>query len=449
MHIQVLCVFAEQNKLEQYQELGFMVSDALQVALREMKSQNIQVQVAVGDKANENADVVIWLLCEEVDFDIHLNEKQENYKLLLSSIIEEKQPPLLQSTRTYHLSRFDNRIGREVTLSLPIQQGYRVFFWLVISDLALDIYDAENNTNYLKNVFLGDTSDDLRMERLLLKRDLKAHGFDVLPKKDYPNHTELMSQHQWNDLNDVEIAIHLAGGREGMDINHDAYSYLEWQEKVTETYVIQNENKIKKYVWVPPAIRYSSDKRKFYIEKLLKNVDEHEATYTFKTDLEKFKTILHGELSTYNNREDQSMADDYAAKKVYIMTDVVDGISCNELEKRLSTLGFGVLKLSSGEGAKLMRRQHQRHLQVCNSTVIFVDQAPDDWVYAKLQDNLRASGLGRKEPLITKALVVSNYGLATKYSKILDGNPLYKSVGIFVFDDVMISDELLSFLSSF
>lgn len=449
MHIHIICVNAGQDNTDDHLELGFMISDALQVALKEMKSQNVQVQVSAGHEANNEADIVIWFVCEETTIDVSLNENQKNYKLLLNDISEEAQPNSIKYLRTYHLSRFDSRLGKEITLSIPLLEGYRVFYWLVISDLALDIYDVFNHHVYAKKVFLGDTSDDLRMERLLLKRDLKAFGFDILPKRDYPSHTDLMSQTQWEDLNDVEIAIHLAGGREGDKINHDAYSFLEWQEKVTETYVLQNENRIKKYVWVPPTVRFSTDKRKFYIEKLLKNVDEHEATYTFRTDLEKFKTILHGELSSYNHSEDQSIKDDFAAKKVYIMCDIEDTAQSEVLESRLSTLGFGILKLGTGQGAKMMRRQHQRHLQVCNSTIIFVDKAPDEWILAKLQDNLRASGLGRSEPLNTKAIVTTNYGLASKWSKVLDGNPLYKSVGIFVFDDVMISDDLLSFLSSF
>ncbi|NME68475.1 hypothetical protein [Flammeovirga aprica] len=449
MHIHIICVNTGEENPDDHLELGYMISDALQVALKEMKSQNIQVNVSFGDKANEEADIAIWFVCEASDIPLTVNNNQQNYKLFLNNLEEEHQPEAIKNLRSYHLSRFDNRIGKEVTLSIPLLEGYRVFYWLVISDLALDIYDAFNQHHYSKQVFLGDTSDDLRMERLLLKRDLKAFGFDILPKKDYPCHTDSMSQIQWEDLNDVEIAIHLAGGREGEKINHDAYSFLEWQEKVTETYVLQNENKIKKFVWVPPTVRFSTDKRKFYIEKLLKNVDEHEATYTFKTDLEKFKTILHGELSTYSRGEDPSLKDDFAAKKVYLMCDIEDTEHSEILESRLSTLGFGILKLGTGQGAKMMRRQHQRHLQVCNSTIIFVDKAPDDWILAKLQDNLRASGLGRKEPLNTKAIVATNYGIASRLSKILDGNPLYKSVGIFVFDDVMISDDLLSFLSSF
>ncbi|MBD0402882.1 hypothetical protein [Flammeovirga sp. EKP202] len=449
MHIHIVCVNADQETPDDYLELGFMVSDALQVALKEMRSQNIQVNVSFGTVANSEADIVVWFVCEETNVDVSLNDNQKNYKLFLNSFREDCQPESIKHLRTYHLSRFDNRIGKEVTLSIPLLEGYRVFYWLVISDLALDIFDAFNVQEYSQKVFLGDTSDDLRMERLLLKRDLKAFGFDILPKKDYPCHTDEMSQTQWQDLNAVEIAIHLAGGREGDKINHDAYSFLEWQEKVTETYVLQNNNRIKKFVWVPPTVRFSTDKRKFYIEKLLKNVDEHEATYTFKTDLEKFKTILHGELSTSSDHDVAALNDDFASKKVYVMCDVEDVTQSGVLEDRLSTLGFGILKLGTGQGAKMMRRQHQRHLQVCNSTIIFVDKAPDDWIFAKLQDNLRASGLGRVEPLNTKAIVATNYGTASRLSKILDGNPLYQSVGIFVFDDVMISDDLLSFLSSF
>lgn len=449
MHIHIVCILNEYSRSEECQELGFMISDAIQVALKEMKAQAVQTQVSVGNEANAEADVVVWLVCEEVEEDVQLNANQLNFKLLLTAIRENDQATSLKKLRTYHLSRFDNRLGTEISLSIPLNEGYRVFFWLVISDLALDIYDQYNNTIYQKKIFLGDTSDDLRMERLLLKRDLKAHGFDILPKVDYPNNTDLLSQHQWEDLNNVEIAIHLAGGREGDLIDHDAYSYQEWQEKVSETFVKQNTEQLKKFVWVPPSIRFSSDKRKFYIEKLLKNIDEHEATYTFRTDLEKFKTILHGELSTYDSDDNVSDIDEFAAKKVYVMCDIVDLDPSATLENRLSTLGFGILKLGKGQGAKLMRRQHQRHLQVCNSTVIFVDKAPDEWVMAKLQDNLRASGLGRKEPLNTKAIVVSDYGTASRLSKMLDENVLYKSVGVFVFDDVMISDELLSFLSSF
>ncbi|AZQ62535.1 hypothetical protein EI427_09855 [Flammeovirga pectinis] len=449
MHIQIVCIASDPVNPEVDQELGYLIADAIQVSLKEMRATSITMEVTSGIEANPTADAVIWLLGGDLDLkDVSLNEGQKNYKLLVDSLGYHNQPQSLQPLKSYYLSKYETRIGKQVTLTIPLDEGYRVYFWLVISDLALDIFDEKNNRDYKANVFLGEVTDDLRMERLLLKRDLKAYGFQIYPKRDYSYDTDELTRLQWKDLDNSCIAIHLAGGREGVDIGHESYSFQEWQEKVSETYVKQNNNRIKKFVWVPPAIRFFSDKRKFYIEKLLKNIDEHEQTYTFKTDLERFKTILHNELRAGDKGDDYEEIDEFYKKKVYIMSDVADTESATGLGQRLSTMGFGVLSLGTGQGAKMMRRQHQRHLQICNSTIVFVDKAPEEWIIAKLQDNLRASGLGRKEPLNIKAVVTANYSTATRLTKLLDENPLYHSVGVFTNDDVMISDDLLSFLSS-
>ncbi|NLR90658.1 MULTISPECIES: hypothetical protein [Flammeovirga] len=449
MRIQVICVASDAIEAENHRELGYLIADALQVSFREMKRTDVEVSVTVDPVPNAEFDIVIWLLLGEVEEDVALNYSQRNYKVLLHDIHPEQQPASLVGVRSYHLSKFETRIGKTVTLTVPLIEGYRVYFWLVISDIAHDIYDDLNPSEVPKRmIFLGDTSDDLRMERLLLKRDLKAFGFDSLPKKDYTSDTERISLEQWQDLERSEIAIHLAGGREGIASDNEVYSIQEWQEKVSETYIKQKEGSLKKLVWLPPTIRFTSDKRKFYVEKLLKNIDEHELTLTFKTDLEKFKSILHNELSANEQENSISDVDEVYKKKVYVMSDIMDSDKVNGLVTKLDAMGFGVLTLAQGQGAKLMRRQHQRHLQLCNSTIVYVDQAPTEWIMAKLQDNLRASGLGRKEPLNIKAIVVSSFTMANELTKMLDENHLYKSVGVFTDDDVMISDDLLSFLSA-
>ncbi|OHX65948.1 hypothetical protein [Flammeovirga pacifica] len=453
MLIQIVCVSIQSDRDEEHQELGYLLSDALQVSFKEMKEVDIETRVSQDHHILSDSDVVIYFLMDNTKYtnDIEIDPLKSNYKLLLHDLPYEYQPDSLKKIQPYYLSKFETRINKKITLTLPIQEGYRVYFWLLISDLALDIHeynDRSISSRGQRYLFLGETSDDLRMERILLKRDLKAYGYKLLPTSNYGMETEEISKSQWQDLQKSELSIHLVGGRNGTPSDNDLFSIQEWEEKVSETYVKQNENALKKFVWVPPAIRFQTDKRKFYVEKLLKNIDEHEFTLTFRTDLEKFKSILHGELMDSRHEKDLEDIDDMYKRKVYIMNDNIDKVKAEGLKQKLNSMGFGVLNLDVGQGAKMMRRQHQRHLQLCNSTIIYVDEAPEAWIKAKLQDNLRASGLGRKEPLKIKALVCSSFSLATKLTELLEQNALYQSVGVFTDDDVMISDDLISFLST-
>ncbi|ANQ48985.1 hypothetical protein MY04_1611 [Flammeovirga sp. MY04] len=451
MLIQIECVTTQNDLSEQHQELGYLLSDALQVSFKEMKGVSVETRVGYTQTVLVEADIVVYFLVDNEAYlnDVILDSSKKNYKLLLHDIPNNQQPDALKGLQSYYLSKFETRINKKVTLELPIQEGYRIYFWLLISDLALDIYEYQiDKVDYQRSVFLGETSDDLRMERLLLKRDLKAYGYQVYPTVDYGQNTNDISTQQYQDLSKSTVAIHLAGGRDGTASDNEVFSVQEWEEKVTEEYVCDHQETFKKLIWVPPAIRFESDKRKFYVEKLLKNIDEHELSLTFRTDLEKFKSIIHSELRDLRQENSYDDVDDMYKRKVYIMNDIVDKTKANGLASKLNTMGFGVLKLDTGQGAKLMRRQHQRHLQLCNSTIVYVDNAPIEWIKAKLQDNLRASGLGRKEPLKVKAIVCSSFSMVTEITDLLEHNPLYQSVGVFADDDVMISDDLISFLST-
>ena len=60
------------------------------------------------------------------------------------------------------------------------------------------------------------------------------------------------------------------------------------------------------------------------------------------------------------------------------------------------------------EDSKRIRILHQEYLKTCDATIIFFERAKKEWIFSKLQDVLKANGIGRTNRLIANGVYVKD-----------------------------------------
>ncbi len=91
---------------------------------------------------------------------------------------------------------------------------------------------------------------------------------------------------------------------------------------------------------------------------------------------------------------------------IYLICDKQDVQECKPLADLLEKQGFKVLSTEFEGNLLDLRYLHQQNLRRCDGSIIYCGKAKEEWMKTKLQDILKAPGLGRKKPLKAKAIYI-------------------------------------------
>ena len=89
----------------------------------------------------------------------------------------------------------------------------------------------------------------------------------------------------------------------------------------------------------------------------------------------------------------------------YLIYDKVDQDEAVIISKELIKAGVNVIHTKFDEDVLTLRRLHNQKLKLFDIAIVFKGKVNDNWVRMKLLDLLKAPGLGRRKPILGKAVI--------------------------------------------
>jgi hypothetical protein len=225
-------------------------------------------------------------------------------------------------------------------------------------------------------------------------------------------------------LSESIMSVHLIGNSYGEIPEGGDRSIVDMENKLAAQKVHDNpsDRKLQRLIWITPHQESSSDQQKTFIENIQRDLSTLEAAEIFQIPLEEFKNTLREELfdkpAGKDNLEQDISLDDKKLN-VYLIYDKVDKDEAVIVSKELIKAGLNVIHTNFDEDVLTLRKLHNEKLKLLDIGIIFKGKVNDNWVRMKLLDLLKAPGLGRRKPILGKA-VIGGMGIEMNKEKYKD-----------------------------
>ncbi|HKZ36730.1 MAG TPA: hypothetical protein VJ184_03700 [Chryseolinea sp.] len=355
-----------------------------------------------------------------------LKNHTRTFKIFKSPLSVTEQPERLREMLGYEMYQLDLDTGelREYSDYFSADAGRQ--YWMEIVDLS---YDICNTLQLLKNeavdppvknlfkrktVYLAETGHDLSVQRTIITHELQRYGYAVLPNQTLPGNAADIDSVVRRDLNACSMSIHLIGNVYGEIPAGSDRSIVDIQNKIAaekSQSAKGNKEEFSRLIWISPNLIHTSERQKSFIETIRQDAEAQEGAEILQTPLENFKNIMREELSDANERK---VLIETGGRAIYLMHDKIDHEDIKPYKAIIEQSGFNVL-MPVFEGKLLeLRQKHIENLRALDAAIIFKGKANDAWVRMKALDLLKASGFGRKKPIIAKAILASSGSIANR-----------------------------------
>ena len=345
------------------------------------------------------------------------------FKVLKSDVPYEEQPAKLRDAIPYELFDIDYDSGHSIVFDDYFAPAAENIYWMKMVDLAYDVHESlmlledsqtkEGVTPLYKRetIFLAETGQDLNVQRNVIRRELQRHGFRVLPDHTLPREHESAVAEIKDQLAESIMSVHLIGNSYGeIPVGGDR-SLVDLENKLAAQNVHDNPKgrKLQRMIWINPNQENSSDQQKAFIENIQRDLTALEAAEIFQIPLEDFKNTLREELFDQSNGNALSTEGDIKLdekkRNAYLIYDQIDKDEAIMVGKELTKAGVNVLHTDFDGNVLDLRKYHQEKLRLLDVGMVFKGKVNDNWVRMKILDLLKAPGLGRKKPILGKAVV--------------------------------------------
>ena len=360
-----------------------------------------------------------------------LQDDAERCLIVHKTIFNFESFPELLSLNNYQLYEIDNTTGlpREINrfFGLEAEKNY----WMKLIDLSFDISrylsskskktEVKSINKRAKTVYLAEVGKDLIIQRDMMRRELRSHGFEVLPKNAITGNREEMEMTIKNNLSNARLSLHLIGEDYGDSIEGHELSLVDLQNEMANEYSgnlikenLKNDKKKQfgRLIWVSQSIKNITERQKIFIENIKTEAALYEETEVLEVDLEEMKSIVIEEIETggrfhsvnreISGYEEPSKTD--SSKIIYLILDKEDLEEGQVIAKALKKKGFRVVQpIFEGELVDV-RYIHQENLKRCDAAIIYFGNTSETWIKTKLQDLMKSPGFGRVKKMIAKAV---------------------------------------------
>ena len=305
-------------------------------------------------------------------------------------------------------------------------------YWFALNDLCYAMRDTLQQIKTFgftggaealdkpKIVYLAETAEDLTAERDIIKRDLIRHGYTVLPDKPLELNEKIIEERIKRDIEKSVLSIHLVGNEYGKLLNDREISMVELQNKISEEHSTSVINQVSgeddmrvfhRLIWISMDPAEVTSRQKSYIEGIRRQAEFMDDTDIMETPIEELKSSIRQELK-YGNRRligkfKPTEGGNKDANNIYIIANKSREKESKEVSKVLDKHGY-VTATSSYEGSVLqVLRQHQKQLKNCDAAIVLYADESSQWLDAKIKDLIKSPGLGRRKPMIAKAILAT------------------------------------------
>ncbi len=378
-----------------------------------------------------------------------IDVKSRIFKLLKTALAYNEHPREIADKLGYEFYHIDSATGMMKELSRLSKGELEQIYWARLDDLAHDICDILErikNTGAGKpaapqqrlNVYLAETSLEMKNRRDLVKRELLEADCDILPDYRLPSTAAEFQEAADALLERCDLSIHLVGGSYGPAPKDSQKSIVELQNEIAVKK--SKSGKLLRLIWLCPGENDGSpadERQKQFIHKLRTDAETQSGADLFETPLKDLEYAVADKLKiireTLQKKEvkkesagkkseiqvtqkiSAAAADEIqknaavkeSNKQIYLICDRRDLDHIGELEKFFYYHEFDVvIPAFEGEEAALMQ-DHRENLKSCDAAVIFYGTGSDLWLRSITRDIQKIAGYGRTKPLPAKAVYVA------------------------------------------
>jgi hypothetical protein len=340
---------------------------------------------------------------------------QRVFKVVKAPIEQHLLPSALKSLIAYHFYEIDHVSGTIVSPHKLGESAMSPALWANLVDLAYDVLESLSSDGIMINmgrgraVYLAEAGADQQPQRRLIKRELSRYGYRILPSSNLPEEINALKAHIQADLEQSVFAVHLVGETRGAMVQQSELSVAELQHDIILRHATQH-HAFRTFIWIPPHLRITNERQQLFVDKLIETADAQRGMELIQMQLEDFKIIILRQLAYQVRKalgQEAELRQEEPSQKpsVYLMADTRDVTQSAPLASHLLEQGIEVFWI--GHDARAAERsRHIEYLNRCDASIIFFEKASKEWLITKMQDVLKAPGLGRRKPKGKNAIFV-------------------------------------------
>ncbi len=351
-----------------------------------------------------------------------LGDRSRILKVVKTPVDLPEQPPPMDKLLGYEFFRLDPEKKRLHELHIRSAED-RERFLASLEDLAAEIREA---LRLLKDsrqdavtagappsqgvagpaVYLAMASSDRKEEYEVMRRELTARGYTVLPDRPLPLEAEELDRGVRQDLERCTLAIHILGTRYGVIPEGADRSTVEIQIELA------GEGARRRIFWVPPGLAPQDARQQALLDCLRNDPAALGQAAFLETSLEELKAVSLDWLDQIRKEAERAQVPEASEatpaaagpRWVYLLHTPGDTEEVTPWVDFLWEQGFEVrTPLFEGSESEI-REEHESNLQVCDGFLLYFGQGNERWLRKMLLDLKKAQGLGRTRPILSKAI---------------------------------------------
>ena len=344
--------------------------------------------------------------------------------IIASNLPRELFPDLIKGHQGYDFSsvRLREKMIQEKQGSYGHSKSVRTL-WLKILDLANDIRHklaqlekySQPNFEKSKIIYLAQTTPDLVDIRDEIKRDLKRHGYKIVPNQLIPRDPaqaqKVISQYLAKSI----TSIHLIGEDYG-EVFADSKSVIDLQNKLAEEQSAKvNSAKVKdkfyRIIWINPEATELGERQKRFTDNIKRDIESKQESELLQSPVEELKAFIRSSVGKRSEDKVAPVKQNHFTsdkkKSVYLIFDRKDYDTSETVKKFLVGHGFDVLvPVFDGDFFEL-EDLHKNKLIFCDACMVIANNANKNWLTTKLKDIDKIHGFGRIRPIRAKAVYMA------------------------------------------
>ena len=371
-----------------------------------------------------NRELSEFLKASEASGGVQVADKIRVFKVVKTPIPIEEHPGPLRDVLGYEFFTIEPDTGRARELSPQDPPESQRQYWARLDDLAQDVgqmlrtLESQNGADpaaaaeppaaHGAVVYLAETTFDLKEQRESVRRELQAHGHEVLPDRPLPLVADELSRVVREQLARADLSIHLLGGTYGIVPEGGTESIVAHQHDLAAW--AGEERGLRRLLWLAPGLETRDERQRAWLARLKTDPGLQAQADLVETSLEDFKTLVQGRLEPPEETPgpDAATAPESApggeVPRVYLICDQMDLEDVLPVEDALFEAGFEVMvPVFEGEEAQV-RKDHEENLILCDAVLLFWGAGNELWLRRKLREIQKSPGFGRKRPFAAKGV---------------------------------------------
>lgn len=378
-----------------------------------------------------------------------INNKSRLFKVIKTPVRIDNYPDLIRDQLGYEFFMIDSDTGRAHEFSQIFGEKAQRYYWAKLDDLAHDItymleefdkiikdpeYIEKSNSNLETNktIYLAETTQDIKIFRDEVKRELLDFGFTLLPDQSLPLNGIELRDKVTNYIKRADLCIQMFSEKYGVIPEGEQTSVVEIQQELASKH--SRDFGLKRILWIPDLSNSSDTRQLEFINKINNEEDELSKAEIVSSNMQDLKSIIQDNFKKQveepitdiyvtpndpkqlmgNNEQIQSMPTEQLPITVYLICIEEDLDSISGLEDFLYEKGYEVtLPVFEGD-ENLIRQDNFENLKNCDAALLYFGNANDLWIRAKTRELIKIMGYGRKRPLKHKYVYIDEPQTRTK-----------------------------------